>query len=121
MLNKYKGAFGLTLWRWNSFQIELWFYRPGLEVPLHKHPKEDIEQLLLWGGGFFRRSNPDESVVGGKGLMTSSNDLFRWFSTPAGHYHGATIGRFGLVMLNFEFWSEKPTSAVKDFVLCHPE
>jgi cupin superfamily acireductone dioxygenase involved in methionine salvage len=114
LINRHRECWGIKLWKWNNFQIELWYCPNGFEIQPHSHDNQDIELTYLWGNAVFFRKFQD-------GETNSFDTLFAWpgktFSIPAGTLHWFTVSNKPLIFINREQWKTKPTSAAIDFNL----
>jgi len=104
MIHKFKNCLGITLWRWNNFQIELWFCPPKTYIPSHKHSCIDSEIFPLKGHAIFTRET--ETVF---------SELIKFFTINHNQSHSFGVFDKWFIFLNFEKWTSKPTSASVDF------
>jgi len=94
---------GLRIWKWNSFQIEVWFCPKGEVIEPHVHNRIDSKIVLLFG-----------YMIGRIAGRLGHAKLFKAYPIPAGMVHTAEISRFS-IFANFERWRGEPTSAAEDF------
>lgn len=106
MISRFQKCIGLTLWRWNRFQVELWFCPKGERIPDHCHSNIDSTIVHLFGSCFGHINNDFRTILG----------LPKSWNIPAGVVHGAVVGGCW-VFLNVERWNGNPTSAAKDITL----
>jgi len=104
-------CYGLTLWRWNGLQVELWRCPPNFSVGEHVHTQFDGNIILLRGNvELCKRVN---------GVVKSTDVHFRKLSIPRNtiHFFKAKSGaRIATWFVNIERWSAPPTSAAIDFI-----
>lgn len=112
LISRYERALGIRLWRWGTFQIELWFAPAGYKIRPHSHPDEDIELVFLFGDAEFARQKwmqrPELFHA------TFPRHFGRRFSIAAGCVHWFTVSESMLVFVNIERWRRTPTSAAED-------
>lgn len=100
---------GVRIWKWGTFQIEVWFCPKEEFIEPHVHQRIDSTLVLLAGEmlGTIRDKT---------GWVRCPEDRFRKFHVPAGTVHSAKIGRF-CVFANIERWgwTGDVTSAADDF------
>jgi hypothetical protein len=105
-----KTLLGITLWRWEKFQVELWICPPNFSVGEHVHHEMDGEIVLLIGNvNLCKRVN---------GEIKSTGRHFKKLSVPRNTPHFFTqksSRRIPTVFINMERWVTKPTSASVDF------
>lgn len=115
-IHHYEGCISLTLFRWGSRNVEIWFCPANYKIIEHKHPNEDIELMFIYGDAEFARRKNIEDV---SEVFKASfpRHLFKLFSVKAGHYHYFTVSKRPLIFINFSRWlnNTKPTSAADDF------
>jgi quercetin dioxygenase-like cupin family protein len=87
---------GIKLWKWNSFQVELWLCPKNAEIKAHIHPSVDVKIAFLGGKMMFYKAFKER-------VMTIKN-IFKLFSIPRNTLHGARVlGSFG-IFLSIERW-----------------
>jgi hypothetical protein len=93
------GNFGVTLFRDDRFQVQMWVFPSRAKVTDHSHPGLDSFVVLIAGKLRFR--------VCGKFVPLSSAEPVEWrgmktrmFRVPAGISHGAEIGSGGASFLS---------------------
>lgn len=114
LIHRYERAIGIRLWRWNRYQIEIWFCGPNWTIRPHSHPDEDIELAFVFGIGsqFARQKWP--LVAPETFTPKFPRHVGRRFSVAAGTVHWFTVSKWPLVFINFERWHKTPTSAAID-------
>jgi|TARA_B100000131_G_C17799316_1_gene484773 hypothetical protein len=116
-----EGVTGLTIYRKDQFQVQLFTATPNTEIPSHTHPNVDSYEVALSGMEFFL----DGKVV-----------LPRWYANlpsmadnnlSASHYevvrvlpespHSAIAGKKGGSFMSVQHWLNdvKPTSVGNDW------
>lgn len=85
---------GVTLYRDDRFQVQLWTFAPHSEIADHSHP--DVDSWVVWVGGdyCFRKNGrmverPDMKFVRWRGVTVPKLHL------APGDMHGASIGPTG--------------------------
>jgi len=116
LINRHKGCWGITLYRWKRKTAEIWFCPPNFQIEEHTHPQEDIELMFLLGDAAFCRrktpsSQPEELHV------VSPWWTFTKFSVKRGYSHWFNTSTRLLIFINFAKWYCEPTSAATDFQL----
>lgn len=103
-----EGATALVLCREPPYQVQLFAFEPGVEIPDHAHPTVSSLEFYLSGDVYIR--------VRGQTLYTpemmetiASDRLRRLIAIPAGCEHGATIGPRGGSFLSFQRWPDGVT------------
>lgn len=114
LINRHKNCIGIKLWKWNNFQIELWFCPKGFIIEKHSHNEQDIELTYLYGRAIFHRQIEGCAI---NSIDTSQANIGQTFSIPAGTLHWFEVSDRPLVFINREYWKTKPTSASIDFNL----
>jgi len=115
LFNTYGPCFGISIYRWKQFTIELWFVPPGYSIPKHSHPREDIELYHVFGKAVFCREFGNDLA---KVTMPLWSKL-KHFTVPQGWDHWFETNTTWLVFFNVAKWDclQNPTSASKDFQL----
>lgn len=116
MVNRYKECWGLSLFKWGRYKIEIWYAPRGFKIEKHKHPNQDIRLYFIFGHGttFYRqRDTANESIVAERTIAWWN--IGARFNILRGDYHWFTVSRFPLIFMNIEKWYIKPTSASEDF------
>lgn len=103
-------CYGLTLWRWNQTQVELWLCPSNFSVDEHVHEEMDSEIILLIGNvNLCKRVN---------GEVKSTGVHFKKLSVPRNtpHFIVQKSGRsIPTAFMNIEHWYSRPTSVCEDF------
>lgn len=101
---------GITLFKWNNLQLELWMCPPNFSVGEHVHHEFDGNIILLIGNvELCKRVN---------GVVKSTGKHFRMLSIPRDmpHFFKAKSGlKIPTVFVNIERWKSPPTSGAIDF------
>jgi len=108
VITRFQRCVGIKLFRFNTWQLEIWVCPKNEVIPLHYHAHCDSRIIHLFGEVTWRLVNKTKTL--------------KWFNigwnrvVKSGVYHGATVHtRFG-IFANLEHWKTKPTSAGTDFV-----
>lgn len=111
LIYRYKTCWGIKLWKWNNFQIELWYCPTSCFIPPHTHEQQDIRLTFLYGRKIFHRKYKDqlEEIVDTKNIKFGQT-----FSIPAGTLHWFDRMDKPLIFFSREWWTTKPTSASID-------
>jgi hypothetical protein len=108
---KGRNCYGMTLWRWNSLQVEFWICPPNFSIGEHTHPDMDGEIILLTGDvNLCKRVNGEVKSTDRKFKMLSVPRATPHFFTPRSH------SRIPTVFINIERWHVPPTSACVNIV-----
>jgi len=110
LFNRYKKCFGVTLWRWNRTQVELWICPPNHSVGKHYHT--DIDGRLMFLCGNVNLCGVCE------GLLKKKSAKFKWHNVPAMmvHWFEPLDSKWiPTVFINVEKWHSNPTSAAINF------
>jgi len=93
------GNAGLTLYRDDRFQVQIWTFPPHTKVTDHSHP--GLDTWLVWVSGKLRFR------LDGKYVRLSETGRAEWrgmktwtLHVPPGALHGATIGDSGASFLS---------------------
>lgn len=116
LFNRHESCRGITLFKVGRYRAELWYCPAGYAIREHRHPKEDVELMFLFGCcTFYRRDNR----IGNKVESANMNlaDFSRRFTVKNYHSHWFTVGRWPLIFINFQRFLDhyKPMSAAEDF------
>jgi mannose-6-phosphate isomerase-like protein (cupin superfamily) len=103
VIRKHNRCRGIRVWKWNSFQIEVWFLPKGEWIEPHVHNRIDSRIVLLFG-----------HMTGRIGRDTGYAKPWKAYQVPAGMLHSATADTF-CIFANVERWQGEPTSAAEDF------
>jgi len=108
------GNVGITLYRDERFQVQLWACEPGAEIGDHKHPNLRGYAVRVGGEIHFRR--------GGKAVTRADTILATlcgkhtmMHSVEPGVSHGATVGPSGASFLAISEWVTEPKSVHLDW------
>ncbi len=104
---------GLTLFRQDRFQVQMWICPPNSHIPDHSHPGVNNVQVLLSGQVYLRHNGV--LVLSPEEMQTAANVGARVNGTlvviMAGETHGAEVGPLGGAFLSIQHWlHEEPTS-----------
>ena len=118
VFNSYGPCRGITLFRYEQLRVELWYIPAGYDIVEHRHPKEDVELMYIFGSSaFFRR----DIRVGMPEMFEPKfpRDLFKTFSVKHFHSHWFSVGKIPLVFINFQTFlaGNEPVSAADDFLI----
>lgn len=102
-MRKHNRCRGIRLWKWNSFQIEVWFCPKDEEIEPHIHERIDSKIILLFG-----------YMTGKIAETRGCVKVFQSYPVLAGTSHSAVTSTF-CIFMNVERWQGKPTSAAEDF------
>lgn len=107
MIRKHNRCRGVRLWKWNRFQVEVWFCPNDEWIRPHLHHNIHSRICLLLG-----------RMVGNIDEVRGIVKRWRFYEVPAGVTHSATTDSF-CVFINVERWiGEAQTlqrSAADDF------
>jgi hypothetical protein len=112
LINHFKTAWGITLWRWGKFQIELWYCPTDCVIEPHTHDKQDIKLTFLFGRKVFHRQYKNQPI---ESIDTKHVKFGHTFNIPAGTLHWFDKLDKPLIFFSREWWTEKPTSAAIDY------
>jgi hypothetical protein len=116
VINRYGPCVGITLFRWNRLNIELWYCPSNYDIVEHSHPSCHIELMFLYGNTEFHRRATKSGHIESASAKFPKN-FGKKYTVPAGFYHRFNTGKSPLVFLNIERWLSgvKITSAATDF------
>lgn len=113
MITRYKSCFGITVWKWNKFKIELWYAPANFSVEGHTHANSDGEFFVIYG---FNRKI--WKIKNGQELSYNISDRPYWNRLTVRHneQHGFNRGSTPMIWLCFETWlnNVEPSSVAKD-------
>ena len=88
------GNVGLTLYKDDRFQVQLWTFPPGASVAEHTHP--DVDSWLVRVSGKFRLTVNGKLVTGADAEKASWRGMRTWRAhIGAGDTHGVEVGPAG--------------------------
>ena len=104
---------GITLFRMNEFQVQLFTFKPNFEVVDHRHPGVDSYEVYVGGDLYIRHKGEmtltPEMVESGKAIGT----LIR---IKPEDWHGGYTGPRGGTFISIQEWANKsPTSIHLDW------
>lgn len=102
-MRKHNRCRGFRIWKWGTFQIELWWFPKGEFIEPHIH--ERISSLIMVVYGQM------EGIIGDRAGVPRP---WKCFAVPPGERHAAHAVS-NCVFLNFEHWTGEVTSASDDF------
>lgn len=102
-MRKHNRCRGIRLWKWNNFQIEVWFCPVDEHIEPHFHGHIDSRIYLLFG-----------RMIGVIDHTRGLVKLWRGYAVPHCTTHSAVMSTF-CIFANVERWHGKPTSASEDF------
>lgn len=94
-------CWGLNLFQWRNLSAAIWYIPKGVHLPVHRHPGQHMELVLLWGdtrtmiAHRCRKDGEEESKPARK---------FEPLTTPDGYYHWVTGRTSAIVYVNFIRW-----------------
>lgn len=94
---------GLRIWKWNNFQIEVWFCPEDEEIEPHFHKHIDSKIVLLFG-----------CMMGKIAEVRGHVKKFKAYPVPAETVHSAVMIT-ACIFANIERWQGEPSSAAEDF------
>lgn len=115
LFNSYGPCKGFTFFRLGQFRAEIWFIPRNYTIIEHRHPRENVELMFLFGHTeFFRRDIFTNAV---ESLVTTWKCFGRRFSVKSWHSHWFRTTNWPLVFINFQHFHHgyKPESAASDF------
>lgn len=104
MFHRHDSNIGVTLFRWNKLQVELWLCLGDVRPHVH----ENIESTIIWLGGRML------GTIGDRTKQLTWKQAGHRYPVTAGTVHSAKVQTFGL-FANIERWKSQPTSACIDF------
>lgn len=114
-----KGIVGLTLFRVEPFQVQLFIVPPGVTLPPHTHPNVEVSEVYVTGE-FFAQKNGTPVVY--ERHMVPDEDgncqiAWKTIDLDAGEPHSAQIGNRGCAFLSIQKWINgvKPKSITLDW------
>ena len=109
------GVIGLTLYRENNFQVQLFIFEPDVKIPEHIHPNVDSFELFLYGMKFTHS---------GKTVVDSSTwaDMHEHpdhvlLRVKPNDWHGGISSKNGGSFISIQHWlnNTKPTHVTDDW------
>lgn len=108
------GLPGLTLYQAGAFQVQLFIFPAGTEVPEHRHPHVDTIELRVAGDFDFRvagiSSIPLDFLADRRGPVS------RWWGRGVrvrpGDWHDLSVGASGAAFLSVQHWLQGEPSTV---------
>ena len=117
---------GLTLYRNNNLQVQLFIFPPNSKVPMHVHPNMDSYEVYIGGDVFFDVDGVDQSKM--HDMVRNYDDLedrksahewllLRSVRITEESSHGGNAGEKGGAFLSVQCWKNdvKPTDPTKDW------
>lgn len=104
-----------VLFREGSFQVELITFRPGAEVPRHRHLRAESYDLWLGGPGSSFEIGGCEGPHESRGALVAN-----LVAVPAGVWHGGAAGPQGAAYLSFQRWQGAPDFITTDWEAWSP-
>lgn len=111
-VNWVNGNTGITLYRDDRFQVQMWVFPPNAVVTDHSHP--GVDTTLVWVAGKLRFWVDDEYVCLSETVRASWRGMKTWtIHIPPGARHRAEIGKGGASFLGIteQLDGGKPKSA----------
>jgi len=109
---------GITIYRYDPYQVQLWLCKPNFFIPDHKHPNVDSFEVFLYGMKFTHRGN---TIVDDDMLKEQENGVPRYLHktirVKPNDLHGAVASEKGGAFLSIQKWLNKkpPTSVTYDW------
>jgi quercetin dioxygenase-like cupin family protein len=100
------GIMGLTYYRHQPYQVQLWLVQPNKVIPAHTHP--DVDTLLVYVSGRVTIQIPEGEFTFNE--MTTQHPRLRPGSAlfvPRGGLHGLRVGELGGAFLSVQKWQGK--------------
>lgn len=115
IFHRHGPCFGITLFKWKHYRIEIWKFPSNYTIEKHSHPNENIEVLYLFGNATFYRIKPENHEL----VIWKSDYIPKFLSLPAGYIHWFIVGKLPLVAINFSRFlnGHESVSACEDFKL----
>jgi len=117
IFHRHGECFGIPLFKFGRYYIELWFCKSGYSVEEHFHQMQDNKIIFLFGSRvtFFKRFF---SLENEERVLLNFKDIFKSFRIPLGCYHRfINNGKWPFVFINVArfYYNFNPISASKDF------
>ncbi len=119
------GILGLTLFRFNQYQVQLFLAGPDVVVPEHTHPNVASYEVALFGVELTHKGKiivPMECAMTPQPMAPPwgnpvSVDYFRRLRVNTNDVHGCRTGPMGGSFMSLQEWRNgiKPTSVVADW------
>lgn len=114
------GAYGLTTYRQDNFQVQMWVIPPNYIIPEHTHPNVDSYEVYIGGQTMFSHSgvwlvsDTDMAEPTEHGLAAARGNVVR---VKPNDLHGGCFGPSGGSFLSVQEWlnGEKPSCVSNDY------
>jgi len=112
------GISGLTLYRKNNFQVQLFICEPNINIPKHIHPNIDSFELFLYGMKF---THSEKTIIDSDMALKENNEIpFYYYQTirvKPDDWHGGTSSKNGGAFISIQHWlnNTKPTHVSDDW------
>ena len=112
------GISGLTLYRENNFQVQLFICEPDINIPEHIHPNIDSFELFLYGMKF---THSGKTIIDSNMALKENNEMpFHYYQTirvKPNDWHGGTSSKNGGSFISIQHWlnNTKPTHVSDDW------
>ena len=112
------GLPGLTLYAFGQFQVQLFIFPAGTEVPMHRHPNVDTIEMNVAGNYDFRVGGV--SAIPMEFVMDRRNGLSRWWGRGVrvlpDAWHDLSVYDEGAAFLSIQHWLRgEPTTVGLDW------
>ncbi len=117
MIARYGPCWGITLFRWFRWKLELWYAPAWFATPEHTHENSDGEFTILWSR--YRRIYRKVHDRTDDYIAMHPYCWGKWLSVRAGTPHAFESGDSCMIWLCWQTWKKgvKVTSPADDFVL----
>jgi hypothetical protein len=112
------GISGLTLYRQNNFQVQLFICEPNVNIPEHIHPNIDSFELFLYGMKF---THCGKTIIDSNMALKENNKMpFHYYQTirvKPNDWHGGISSKNGGSFISIQHWlnNTKPTHVSNDW------
>jgi len=112
------GISGLTVYRKENFQVQLFICEPNTEIPEHIHPNIDSFELFLYGMKF---THSKKTIIDSDMALKENNEMplyyYQTIRVKPDDWHGGTSSKNGGAFISIQHWlnNTKPTHVSDDW------
>jgi len=112
------GISGLTLYRENNFQVQLFICEPNINIPEHTHPNIDSFELFLYGMKF---THSGKTIIDSDMALKEKNKIpfcsYQTIRVKPNDWHGGVSSKNGGAFISIQHWlnDTKPTHVSNDW------
>ena len=112
------GISGLTLYRENNFQVQLFICEPNINIPEHTHPNIDSFELFLYGMKF---THSGKTIIDSDMALKEKNKIpfcsYQTIRVKPNDWHGGVSSKNGGAFISIQHWlnDTKPTHVSDDW------